>query len=464
MLVKIEYPPGLRRMGTEYQNKLAYYDANLWRWSKGESGPVGGWEQLGASTVPGKARAIHSWIDLSGISYVAIASEQALVVSDTSGTLTTITPSGWTNTDADQSTWTLDNAGQQLFGVNDEDGVVYSWLPGAGQATTLTNAPTGSFLLVTDERILMVFGAGGDPRSIKWSDVEGFTTWTPSTTNFTRDFPLQSSGELMCALKMQGGVLILTSEDVHLGRFLGRPSVYGFEQKGTDCGAISRGCAVEAEDMTYWMGVDSFYRWNGGVDELPCPIHDDVFLEGTGFNRAYASKVRAVHMPANNEIWWAYPKGAATENDTVAVYNYVEGHWTHHALVRLCGTARGAGFDYSLLLGSDGKIWQHEKGTARDGAGTIFARGGPKELGQGDSIFYGNYLISDEANQGDVQTYVHTRLDPNGAETTTGPFTSASQRAGCSFVGRQAALEHRLVSGAGTVGTFRVDVQGGGEG
>jgi hypothetical protein len=46
MLIPLEIPPGLYRQGTEYQSKGRFYEANLWRWAKGKSGPVGGWELL----------------------------------------------------------------------------------------------------------------------------------------------------------------------------------------------------------------------------------------------------------------------------------------------------------------------------------------------------------------------------------------------------------------------------------
>ena len=490
MLVPIEYPPGLFRMGTEYQNDTRFFDSNLWRWSKGKSSPIGGWEQLGSTTISGSPRDGHIWVDLSGVERLAIGSDEGLFVVSTAGVVTDITPSGWTSlsntgdtlvttggdtlvtTGGDTlvtvatssgNSWSIDSAGQQLFAVNDADGVVYTWLPGDTQATVLASAPTASALMVSEERILVLFGAGGDPRQIQWSDSEGFTTWTPSTTNFTRDFPLQTSGELMAGARIRGGALNWTTRDVHLQRFILRPNVYGFTQEGENCGLVSRGAYVVDDDVAYWMSRDKFCRWAGGVDEIPCSIHDDVFLPGTGLNMAQASKVRAIHVPKHSEIWWLYPKGEATEVNKAAVYNYLEQHWSHHDIVRLGGVPNDQGFDYPIMFGSDGVIWQHEKGSTRTGAGTIFARGGPKELGAGDVIMYGNYLISDEANQGDVQTYVRTRLDPNGSETVSGPFTSASQRAGCSFAGRQAAIEHRLVSGSGVVGTFRVDVQPGGE-
>lgn len=464
MLVDLALPPGLFRVGTEYQSARRFYDANLWRWSDGFSGPVGGWEQLGSSTATGTPRGMHGWVDLSGVSWAAIGTEQEVYSLETDGTLTAITPSGWSDVST-EAAWTFDNAGQQLFGVNDADGTIYTWVPGDVAAAALTNAPIGSSLIVTDERILMVFGADGDPRAIAWCDVEGFTSWTPTTTNAAGDYPIQSGGELQGAVKIRGGILIGTTEDVHLARYLGRPLIYGFDRQGGECGWISRDCCVSLDDFAIWMGPDDFYIWNGGVSSIPCEIKEDVFGSAyaptRGINRAKKHLVRVVHVAEHNEIWWMYPKGSATECSHVAVYNYRENHWSLHTLVRLCGVPRGNGFGYALMMGSDGKVWQHEKGSTRTGAGTIYAKSGPLELGKGDRIMLGRYVYPDEGSSGDVSTYFHARMYPNGSAQTFGPFTSANP-SGCKFTGRQVAVEHRLVSGEGKVGTFRVDVVLGG--
>lgn len=466
MLIPLEIPPGLYRQGTEYQSKGRFFNGNLWRWAKGKSGPVGGWEALGAG-VTGTVRGIHSWLDISAVGRLAIASRSKIWVVGTTGTATEITPSGMTERAA-TSQWTLDNAGQRLFAVNDDEGVIRTWLPGDVAATSLTNAPTAAALVTTQESILMALGAGGDPRLIQWCDIDAYTVWTPAVDNYAGDFPLQSAGKIMCGRKIRGGVLILTDADAHLARYLDKPLVYGFSQIGANCGVISRNGMVVVDDQAFWMGRDKFFASSGGgVQEIPCSVADDVFGSAEeptrGLNRAHAGKVYAMHVPQHNEVWWHYPKGSATENSTAVVYNYSENHWSLGTLVRLCGIAPGNGFEYPVMIGSDGTIWQHEKGETRTGAGTIFARSGPLELGDGERVLYGDHIIPDEGTAGDVQTYIHTRLYPNASETTLGPFTSANPM-GCRFSGRQASIEHRLVDtdDGGRVGTFRVKVRQGG--
>ena len=467
MLIEMDFPPGLYRQGTEYQSKGRFYDANLWRWAKGKSGPIGGWLALGAG-VSGTVRGIHSWLDISAVGRLALASRDKVWTVSTAGTATEITPAGMAS-QPDTSQWSIDNAGQRLFLCNDSEGLIRTWLPGDVNATTLTNAPTAASVVVTAESTVMALGAGGDPRAIDWCDIDAYTVWAPSTTNYAGSYPLQSAGKIMCGRKIRGGVLILTDEDAHLARYLDQPLVYGFTQIGSDCGAISRNAMIVIDDVGYWFGRSGFFMSSGGgVQAMSCPIHDDVFGSAEqptrGLNRTYATKVYAVHVAEHNEIWWHYPKGAATENSHAVVYNYAEQTWTYHTLVRLCGTSRGNGFDYPIMIDASGTIYRHELGEARTGAGTIFARSGPLELGNGEQVMYGDLIIPDEGTAGDVQTYFHTRLNPNQSETTVGPFTSANP-AGARFSGRQASIEHRLVNtnDGGTVGKFRVRVRPGGE-
>jgi hypothetical protein len=388
-------------------------------------------------------RGVHSWLDINGVGRLALAARDKIWAVSTSGTGTVITPTGMSTQD-DTSQWSIDNAGQRLFLCNDDEGIIRTWLPGGIRATTLTNAPTAAAIVTTQESILMALGAAGDPRLVQWCDIDAYTVWSPDTTNYAGDFPLQSAGKIMGGRKIRGGVLILTDSDAHLARYLDQPLVYGFTEIGANCGVVSRNGMVVVDDQAFWMSQEKFFTSSGGgVQEVPCDIHDDVFGSAEdptrGLNRTYAAKVYAMHVAQHNEVWWHYPKGSATENSHAVVYNYVERHWSLHTIVRLCGIKSGNGFQYPVMIDAFGRVWNHEKGEDRPGAGDVYARSGPLELGQGENVLYGDYVIPDEGTPGDVQTYIHTRLYPNAAESTAGPFTSANPM-GCRFSGRQASI------------------------
>ncbi|MEL7445094.1 MAG: hypothetical protein AAGK02_04690 [Pseudomonadota bacterium] len=457
-LPKLKFPPGLYRNGTQYESMGRYYDADLVRWFEGMTRPIGGWVQKSVGTVTGNARALHTWVDNSSVSRAAIGTHSKLYLMSTAGALTDVTPSGFVAQGADSSTWTLDNGGEDLFGVNDEEGVIYRWQPGDTLASTLSNAPAADSLLHTDEYIVMAFGAGGDPRKVQWSDTQDPTDWTPTAVNFAGDFRIQTGGSLQAGRRIRGGILVWTTEDLHIIRYVGLPDVYGRDRVKEDCGLVSRHGAIVLGNRAYWMSDTKFYMYNGYVTEIPCEIHDDVFK---ALNKAQKQKVRAVHIAAFNEIWWMYPT-TGSENSRIVAYNYMDGTWMHHGLVRLCGIDQGDGFDYPLMVDASGAVWEHETGTTKTGAGTPFVRSGPIDIRNGENLVMVDRVFPDEGTAGDVDVYFHSRYMPNDTETTHGPFAAANPIP-VQFQARQVAIELREnVANDWRVGAYRADVKSGG--
>lgn len=443
--VKLSYPPGLDRSGTEYQSPGRWYDSDLVRWFMGRLRPLGGWASL-ATGLTGQVSGVFSWVDNSANGICAIGTESNLYTMTPAGTLTSRTPAGFSSQPT-TSTWTFANAGQLLLGVNDASGVIYKFLPGTDTAASALSAvggasgvPTAQAIVVTNEGIPVALGADGNPRRLKWADRDDITDWTAGFTDLAGDLDLQAPAGLMCGANVRAGTLCWTREDLHLMRYVGLPDVYGTEKVGGDCGAISRRCVAVVNDTAYWMSAAKFFICQGGglIQELPCLIHDDVFK---GLDLARAHLVRAFVVSEFNEIWWLYRKAAdaGTANTRVAVFNYAEGHWSKHTLARHDGIGRGNGFTKPVMVGGT-TVWQHETGLSRSGAGTPFARGGPIEIAAGERLLHVRELIPDEGTQGDLAIWFYTRLFPNGEETEHGPYT-AGLPTNVYFCGRQVSMK-----------------------
>jgi hypothetical protein len=317
-----------------------------------------------------------------------------------------------------------------------DDGKLYEWqLDTAGVAQQIANAPidcTG--LIVTDERFIFAFGAGGNEKKVSWCDRENNTDWTPQITNQAGDIELQTAGAIMCGVKVKSDTLILTNTDAHVATYLGPPTVYGFERVGGDCGAISRHTAVAVDDGAYWMGSKAFFVYNGTtVNEMACDVLDYVFSD---INAAQQSKVFAVHNGRFGEVWWFYPSDASTENDRYVVYDYKENHWNIGQLDRTTGVDSGP-FTTPVWFDSQGNIYNHEIAFSHDSA--PFAETGPLLLGEGDQLMKVNKIIPDEKTQGEVSLSFKTRFYPNGTETQHGPYSMANPTS-ARFQGRQVRM------------------------
>jgi len=71
-LSKIDFKPGINKEETDYANEGGWVDADKIRFRKGRVEKIGGWEKFSINTIVGSARALHSWISLSGSKYLGI--------------------------------------------------------------------------------------------------------------------------------------------------------------------------------------------------------------------------------------------------------------------------------------------------------------------------------------------------------------------------------------------------------
>ena len=369
-------------------------------------------------------------------------------------------PRADTETILPATTWSLENWGEYLLAMSYDDGKLYEWRNDvATDAALIANAPTDcTGMMVTEERFVVCFGAGDDPRKVQWSDREDNTTWTPAATNEAGDINLQTNGVILAGLRTRGQSLILTTEDAHTLTYSGPPFVYGVERVGNSCGLIAPRAAASVDNGVIWMGLRGFFVYSGGrVQSVPCDVADYVFSD---INKDQRSKVSCVVNSAWNEIWWFYPSADSIECDRYVAYDFVENIWITGEMDRTAGVDRGV-FRYPMFIASDGELYEHEIGYSY-GSSTPYAETGPISIGSGDNLMNVVELIPDEKTQGDVTATFKTRFYPNGSESQYGPF-NMSNPTSVRFQGRQVRM--RVEGSVATdwrVGIMRLDARQGG--
>jgi len=489
-LIPLQLPPGIHRNGTDFESSNRWRDASLVRWHDGSLRPVGGWQSRKTSAFPDAPRGMISFLDNSSDSYLVGGTYNSLKYINPSHTVYDITPSGLTSGNlngslnlgygggfyghdeysreptssgiyAEATTWALDTWGEYLLACSSKDGKIYEWQLNTGVvAQIVANAPTGNkSMVVTEERFVFALGAGGNPRKVAWCDKEANTVWTPAATNEAGDFELQTTGQIMCGLRMRGATLILTDNDAHVATYSGPPFIYGFERVGTACGVASRKGAVAIDEGAFWMGKKGFFTFDGSTaKELPCEALDYVFDD---INTSQMSKVYAVHNSQHGEIWWFYPSAGNLENNRYISLDYKEGHWNVGVLDRTAGVDIGV-FKNPIWCDADGDLYNHETGHAHTGSAKPYAESGPISLGNGDTIMKVTQLIPDETTQGEVNVTFKSRFYPNSTETSHGAFTLTNPT-DVRFSGRQVRMK---VQGVGNTnwrsGIMRIEANGGG--
>ena len=457
------FPPrGILRGATPNLSAGRWFDANLMRWRGSQLQPIGGNAALAGADMDSPARDLLTWHDNNGTRWAAAGNEDALyayrfdtqeqfpVLSGVGqlgapgayigyglgdyGTDTYGTPRDTANIGVSDVSailgdiWSLDLFGEDLLVVPTQDGRLFRWKPSdpTTPASVVPNAPDhNAGVLVTDERHVVLIGAGGVSRQVVWSDQENPEMWTPALDNMAGDKMLETEGRPLSAVRVSGANLILTDNDVHLMRYVGPPYGYGINKIGANCGPISKRAISQSAFQTAWMGAQTFWQFNGAVVPLDCDVGDWLF---SMMNRDFVGRVFACPNPTFAEHWWFWPSEGSTECDRYAAVNYADSAapWIIGLMERSAGDIRGA-MARPILGGLDGKIYIHEYGWTDNGAtrdGLIYVETGDISLTDGaDNRVHVTQIVQDFTGPADRVGYrFFTWEETNGPEFDTGVF------------------------------------------
>jgi hypothetical protein len=430
-------PPGVVRAGTSEATPGRWFDANNIRFRQGQLIPVGGNVAIPNAVTVDHPRDLLTWHDNNHVRWAAIGTDTKLYAFEfDTQTLHDITPAGVPalgppgpltgyglgnfgdstfgtardpadigpqDVSANQGDrWSLDTFGQDLLFVPTQDGHLYHWSPATPTTAPdlIANAPINNRgVIVTDQRQVVLLGAGGDPRNIAWSDQESYTVWAPGVANLAGSKFLQTQSYAMCAVKVSSGILIFTANDLHLMTYVGPPYAYGIVQIASGCGPISQRAPVAIGSTVLWPGLQTFWIWSGSVIPVGCDVGDWFF---SLLNRVYVGRIFGSPNPTFAEMWWDWPDESNTEcNRYLAVNIGVSANqlgamvasrtWTIGTRTRTAADPTGT-MDFPILggpLGSGGGLFLHEygwldNGNPRAATGSIYAESGAITLGEGD--------------------------------------------------------------------------------
>jgi hypothetical protein len=166
---------------------------------------------------------------------------------------------------------------------------------------------------------------------VRWSDQEDALNWTPSALNQAGSLELSRGSEIVTAVQARQEVLVWTDSALYSLQYLGAPEVWGAQIMGENISIVSQNCAVYMNGTAYWMGLETFYRYDGTVNQLPCTLDRYVFND---INYEQLNQVIAGINARFNEIWWFYCSAGSTTVDRYVIYNYASGIWYHGNMSR----------------------------------------------------------------------------------------------------------------------------------
>jgi len=322
-------------------------------------------------------------------------------------------PSDVTVAGAQLRIWSHDNYGEDLV-MNVHDGGIFYWDQSAGlntRAVALSSlvgsnkAPTiaKKVFLSDRDRHLIAFGCDDefsigtqDPLLIRFSDQESLTQWESLPTNTAGSLRISTGSEIITAVKTKQQSVIFTDISVHVMQYIGAPFTFGLNEVSTGTSIMGQNAAVAVNDNVYWMGKESFFIYNGTVQQIACPVLEYVFND---FNHSQSGKVFAGHNSEHSEIWWFYPSANSDNNDKYVIYNYGQNIWYFGNLNRTAWAARGV-FGYPIAASIDGYLYYHEFGI-NDGSVNppvgiaSYIESNPVDLGNGDQFMFVSRIVPD---------------------------------------------------------------------
>ena len=221
-----------------------------------------------------------------------------------------------------------------------------------------------SFTVSDTSRFILVFGTNDygsttlDPMLIRWSDQDSLTTWYPAITNQAGSVRLSHGSKIVTNVQSRQEIVVLTDSSVYSLQYLGPPYVWSSQLLGDNISIAGPNAAIIASGVTYWMGVDKFYKYDGRVQTLSCDLRQYVF---ESINKSQFDQVFCSTNEGFNEVWWFYCSGSSTVVDRYVIYNYLENVWYYGTMGRTAWVDSGLN-DYPIAATYSKNLVWHENG------------------------------------------------------------------------------------------------------
>ena len=424
-------------------------------------------------------------VDIQGLGYGAGVYNAGVSVS---GARTWNSPALDSDITFQSAQWSLDTFGEDLLALRRKSKIAF--LDVSQNNYTITRASTvgtapyaNSFVVSPNDGHVVCYGASvsaGDPTivplRVAWSDQNNFRVWEPTATNTAGSVNLTEGSRIIGALRSRNTINIWTDKAMYIQDFVGSPFIFRFTQVGSNCGMIGPHAAVDVDGVSYWMGDNNFYMYDGRVNTMPCTIRRHLF---DSFNMTQKDKVYAGINSEFKEIIWLYPEGESLEPNAYVIYNYEEQTWVYGNLFENGITTTFADrnvYDSTLMTGrtsatGDMLLWNNEPDDVYTGDGqtlTSFIESSEFDLDKGKQLMFADKLIPDYtfSTGEEIKFSVKTRRYPSDNFQEKGPFTidANTQKVNMRARGRQSVVRVSAdAAGQWRWGSVRLAMQPDGE-
>jgi hypothetical protein len=198
---------------------------------------------------------------------------------------------------------------------------------------------------------IFVYGTAGFIANNNVSSVYANQTlydWNGTFANQTN----VSSSKIVKGMTMRGGtnapsgLFWATDSLIRVSFTPGNAPIYwSYDIVSSQISIMSSSGIVEMDGTYFWMGVDRFYLYNGGVKVLPNDKNVNYLFDNINYQQR--QKVWATKIPRYNEIWFFYPRGTSTECNDAIIYNTKDQIWYDAGMAE--GSQRSCGYTTEIF-------------------------------------------------------------------------------------------------------------------
>ena len=222
-----------------------------------------------------------------------------------------------------------------------------------------------NYLIVSDiNRFVFALGctefgsATFDPMTIRWSDQEDPFNWTPEATNQAGFLRLSRGSKIITGLQSRQEILVWTDAAVYSLQYVGAPIVWSAQLVGDNISIVGQNAVAFANGVSYWMGKDKFYMYDGRTQPLSCDLRRYVFED---INTSQFEQVVAGTNEGFHEVWWFYCSANSNTIDRYVIFNYLENVWYYGTMARTAWLDSGLR-DYPIAATYVNNLVNHEEG------------------------------------------------------------------------------------------------------
>ena len=232
--------------------------------------------------------------------------------------------------------------------------------------------PKETYQVITSavQEFIICFGANsyspGNPNTtfnsmlVRWSDQANAYQWIPELTNQSGEYTLTNGSQIIGARSTRQEILVWTDSALYSMQYIGAPYVWGFQILMDNISVMGPNAMITVNNITYWMGRDRFYMYDGTVKTLPCSLKQYVFED---LNASQSYQVFAGANEGFNEVWWFYVSNSSngTQIDKYVVYNYLDNVWYYGSMARSAWYQTGI-VQYPVAADYNSRLLYHENG------------------------------------------------------------------------------------------------------